>query len=171
MIEDLLHAYFEGETSAAEEKELRAFFSSGDVPEHLAVYKPLFTYFDEEIVKTQDAGRVEEADSILMMTVNSGKSKRRILYWVSGIAASVMILLGIGRLWIFPGSAFCSENYVVINGRCYTDKQTIKAYVLEALQEVSVSDEDYFPFPEEEPFDHEIIRNQLRELGDLFNED
>ena len=49
MIEELLERYFEGETSAAEEKRIRAFFASGEVPEHLAVYAPLFAYFDEEI--------------------------------------------------------------------------------------------------------------------------
>ena len=40
MIEELLERYFEGETSAAEEKRIRAFFASGEVPEHLAVYAP-----------------------------------------------------------------------------------------------------------------------------------
>ena len=33
MIEELLERYFEGETSAAEEKQIRAFFASGEVPE------------------------------------------------------------------------------------------------------------------------------------------
>ena len=42
MIEELLERYFEGETSAAEEKQIRAFFASGEVPEHLAAYAPLF---------------------------------------------------------------------------------------------------------------------------------
>ena len=36
MMEELLERYFEGETSAAEEKLIRAFFASGEVPEHLA---------------------------------------------------------------------------------------------------------------------------------------
>ena len=48
-MEELLERYFEGETSAAEEKQIRAFFASGQVPEHWAVYIPLFAYFDEEI--------------------------------------------------------------------------------------------------------------------------
>ena len=42
MIEELLERYFDGETSAAEEKQIRAFFASGEVPEHLAAYAPLF---------------------------------------------------------------------------------------------------------------------------------
>ena len=55
MIEELLERYFEGETSAAEEKQIRAFFASGEVPEHLAVYAPLFAYFDEEIERDAEA--------------------------------------------------------------------------------------------------------------------
>ena len=62
MIEELLERYFEGETSAAEEKQIRAFFASGEVPEHLAAYAPLFAYFDEEIERDAEA-QVGEPDS------------------------------------------------------------------------------------------------------------
>ncbi len=48
-IEELLNKYFEGETSSEEEQQLRTYFSSGEVPEHLIVYKPLFAYIEEEI--------------------------------------------------------------------------------------------------------------------------
>ena len=61
MIEELLERYFEGETSAAEEKQIRAFFASGEVPEHLAAYAPLFAYFDEEIERDAEA-QVGEPD-------------------------------------------------------------------------------------------------------------
>ena len=48
-IEELLEQYFEGRTSAEEEATLRRFFSSGEVPENLTMYKPLFAYFGDEI--------------------------------------------------------------------------------------------------------------------------
>ena len=35
-IDELLNRYFEGETSSEEERELRAFFTSGNVPDRLA---------------------------------------------------------------------------------------------------------------------------------------
>mgnify|MGYP003160425810 CR=1 FL=1 len=41
-IDELLNRYFEGETSSEEERELRAFFTSGNVPDRLAVYTPMF---------------------------------------------------------------------------------------------------------------------------------
>lgn len=164
-IEELLEKYFEGNTSAAEEKELRVFFSSKEVPAHLEVYRPLFIYFNEEIEKERES----ESEKVIPFVKTS--NPRRVLYWVSGIAASIFILLGIGRLWVFPGTTFCSDNYIVINGRCYTDKQMIKTHVLEALNEISSQEEDLLPFLGEEGFEHEIIQNQLRELGDLFNEE
>ncbi len=43
-IELLIEKYFQGETSIAEENELRTYFSSLNVAQHLEQYKPLFGY-------------------------------------------------------------------------------------------------------------------------------
>ena len=44
-IERLLDAYFEGETSLAQERELREYFSGDHVASHLKQYIPMFTAF------------------------------------------------------------------------------------------------------------------------------
>lgn len=44
-IERLLEAYFEGNTTLAQEQELRAYFTRDDVAAHLAPYKPMFNAF------------------------------------------------------------------------------------------------------------------------------
>jgi hypothetical protein len=44
-IDYLVEKYFQGETSIAEEKELRTYFSSSDVAQHLEQYRPIFEYF------------------------------------------------------------------------------------------------------------------------------
>lgn len=156
-IERLLERYFEGDTSAAEEKILRDFFASGEVPEHLLIHKPLFAYFEEEIRQTERAER------------KVGKN-RKVFHLISGVAAAVVVLLIIGRLWVFPGTTFCGDSYVVINGRCYTDIHTIRQHALNALQEVSTSPEEYFPGMEKEEIEENIMEQQLRELGSLFME-
>ena len=145
MIEELLERYFEGETSAAEEKRIRAFFASGEVPEHLAAYAPLFAYFDEEIERDAEA-QVGEPDSEpepVSVPLRSANRKRAALYLFSGVAACVLALLGV----------------------------TVRSLAIEALQEVATPADDYFPKMDKDEADRRIIDNQLKELGSLFSED
>lgn len=86
-IEILLEKYFQGETSIAEENELTNYFSSPDVAQHLEQYKPLFGYFS--IAREQ-----KFTPEIPLQT------KKRNVAWLS-IAASVVVLLGIGTFTFF----------------------------------------------------------------------
>jgi len=81
-IEDILEKYFQGETSIAEEKELKNYFSSPNVAQHLEQYKPMFGYFSQ----------VKEQKSTQTIPL---KTKKRNVAWLS-IAASVVVLLGVG---------------------------------------------------------------------------
>jgi site-specific DNA-adenine methylase len=81
-IEILIEKYFQGVTSIAEENELRDYFSSLYVAQHLEHYKPMFGYF--ALAKEQ-----EFKQEIPL------QSKKRNVAWLS-IAASVVVLLGIG---------------------------------------------------------------------------
>ena len=81
-IEDILEKYFHGETTIAEENQLKEYFSSPDVAQHLEQYKPIFGYFSQ--VKQQ-----KSTQEIPLQT------KKRNVAWLS-IAASVVVLLGIG---------------------------------------------------------------------------
>lgn len=204
-LDNLLHRYFEGQTSAEEERRLRAFFASGEVPPQWAVYRPLFAYFDEA---SQALAREEESvfsdeeqmDGIprpeaLLETAAErregadvggfqAKSERkevendrstaanshRLFYLIAGIAASVLVMLTTYRVWHPSDPCFCSDNYVVINGRCYTDIHKVRSLALEALQEVATPAEAYFPAPDDGLSDREIIDDQLKEFSTLFNE-
>ncbi|WP_316635756.1 hypothetical protein [uncultured Flavobacterium sp.] len=84
-IENILEKYFQGETSIAEEKELKEYFSSPNVAQHLEQYKPMFGYFSQ--VKEQ-----KSTQEIPLQT------KKRNVAWLS-IAASVVVLLGIGTFY------------------------------------------------------------------------
>ncbi|WP_456314933.1 hypothetical protein [Pseudomonas shirazensis] len=81
-IEDILAKYFQGETSIAEENELKEYFSSSNVAQHLEQYKPMFGYFS----------RVKQQKSTQNIPL---KTKKRNVAWLS-IAASAVVLLGIG---------------------------------------------------------------------------
>lgn len=81
-IEIILEKYFQGESTIAEEKELKNYFSSSNVAQHLEQYKPLFGYFSQ--VKEQ---RLTQEIPL--------QTKKRKVAWLS-IAASAVLLLGIG---------------------------------------------------------------------------
>jgi len=81
-IENILEKYFQGETTIAEENQLKEYFSSPNVAQHLEQYKPMFGYFSQ--VKEQ-----KSTQKIPLQT------KKRNVAWLS-IAASVVVLLGIG---------------------------------------------------------------------------
>lgn len=81
-IEDILEKYFQGETSIAEENQLKEYFSSPNVAQHLEQYKPMFGYFSQ----------AKEQKSAYEIPLQSKKSN---VAWLS-IAASAVVLLGIG---------------------------------------------------------------------------
>ena len=81
-ISKLLERYFAGETTLAEEKQLRAYFRSGNLePEH-AGYAPLFAYWDEAATVRAPPARP--------MTPTT---RLRPLRWALSAAAAVLLLL------------------------------------------------------------------------------
>ena len=80
-IEKLLEKYFEATTTAAEEKQLKEYFTGGEVAPHLEQYAPMFSYFS--VAKEERFTRQV-----------SLKTKRYIYQWVS-VAAVAVIALGV----------------------------------------------------------------------------
>ena len=80
-IEALLERYFEGETSIAEEKQLKAYFGAPGVAQHLMQYRPLFGYFEEQ----QQTQHFEKTIPL--------KPRKHYVAWLS-VAASVVAMLG-----------------------------------------------------------------------------
>ena len=76
-IEELVEKYLEGNTSLQEEKELKTYFSSDDVPVHLKQYKEVFGFYGE-------AKKETSKEIILSKKPNNKK-------WI-GIAASIVLV-------------------------------------------------------------------------------
>ncbi|MCF0244128.1 MAG: pyruvate ferredoxin oxidoreductase [Bacteroidaceae bacterium] len=76
-IEQLLDAYFEGQTTLEEEKILRAFFRQHDLPENLVQYRELFIY---EQLETEEDRLGNEFDKKMMAMIAeetpAGKTSR-----------------------------------------------------------------------------------------------
>lgn len=126
-IKRLLDKYFEGRTSCEEEQQLRRFFAEGDVPEDLNIYRPIFACLDEE---SKHASSEKKHTSHTL----------RIRYTWGAIAASLFIILGIAGYNQFV--RVDDSNYVIINGKKYTDVNKAKQEAQKAFQEVSFSKED-----------------------------
>jgi hypothetical protein len=97
-IEKLLEKYFEGETSLSEEKKLRDFFASGNVPVR---WKNLEGYFSF-VIREQDL-QIKNADfdTKVLSAIKGNKLApvvdlhRPWIYWIAGVAAGLLILLAV----------------------------------------------------------------------------
>ncbi len=80
-IEKLLEKYFEATTTAAEEKQLKEYFTKGEVAPHLEQYAPMFSYFS--VAKEERFTRQV-----------SLKTRRYMYQWIS-VAAVAVIAFGV----------------------------------------------------------------------------
>lgn len=80
-IEILLEKYDRAETSIAEERELKTFFSQNELPEHLEPYRLMF-------------GFSRKAKDIKMPTAPKATAGKNRYLWAS-VAASVIMLMGL----------------------------------------------------------------------------
>ena len=119
-IEILLEKYFEGQTNSAEENELRNYFSSPNVLPHLEQYKPLFGYFA--------VAKKEEFKPNIQL-----QSKRLRVTWLS-IAASVVVLLGIGTYVYFNTNTYQNQDLGTYTDPEIAFKETQKALALLSYQ-------------------------------------
>lgn len=91
-IDELLSKYWEGETSLQEEQFLQQYFTSGSVRAEHEAFTPLFQFFSH-------AREEEMKAEIKELPVEEYKEARtrslRSLNWIVGVAASLVLLLGI----------------------------------------------------------------------------
>jgi hypothetical protein len=96
-IEELLEKFYEGATTAAEERQLRDFFTGEAVPPHLSKHAELFRFYYR-------AGREElpdlEFESRFLSSIQNTPAireypGRRKFLFVTGIAAGVLLLAGL----------------------------------------------------------------------------
>jgi len=125
MMNELLEKYFRGETTLQEEKELRQYFSTGNVsPEH-QIYSALFENFEQEMKET--------APRPVHRFLPEVKIRKRIWiqsFAITGIAASFILLF-----WIrLPQS---SEDFAVINGKRIDNTEYIQRYTEKKLIKVN----------------------------------
>lgn len=78
-IEQLLEKYFEATTTAAEEREIRDYFSGEGIAPHLEAYQPMFAHFSQ-------------ASEERYTRQVSLKTRRYLYQWISVAAVAVLML-------------------------------------------------------------------------------
>ncbi len=100
-IEALLERFYDGNTSLLEEKILRDFFCSNDVPAHLKSHQPVFAYYrNEQRHEIKDHDFEQKLTAILMEETEAPPAIRLQPYrssfiYVTGIAAGILLLIGL----------------------------------------------------------------------------
>ncbi len=120
-ITQLIEKYFEAQTSIAEEKELKDYFASSDVEQHLEQYKPLFGYAIH--------AKKEEFTLSIPLITESNKNKRKNAVWLS-IAAAVTLLLGVGLVTFYQDTPVEPQNLGTIEDPEVAFRETQKALAM-----------------------------------------
>ena len=144
-IETLLNKYFEGDTTCEEERRLRRFFAEGLVPEHLEVYRPVFAFFEaeqKELPEISGIGNAVEMPELAPFEKKTKTIRQYLTYSLSAAAAAILLLVGISGIYrhLSPAPA----NYVIIDGKEYTDVHLIREQAMVAFRDVSLSEEEVF---------------------------
>lgn len=110
-IEKLLSAFFDGTTSATDEKELYNFFQKENIPDHLKPYQPIFEYFEIGIKEECSALPADD----YKLTVQP--RKKRWVMW-SAVAASLLLVISVGTQFYAGSKKFdpYEGSYIVRNG-------------------------------------------------------
>jgi hypothetical protein len=116
-IEILLEKYFQAETTKAEEQELKAYFSSNNVAQHLEQYQSIFGYFAQS-----------KTDSMHAQLVLPKQNK--VKKYNLSIAAAVLVLLGIGVYTWKSKEANAPKSLTEINDPEVAFRETQKALAL-----------------------------------------
>lgn len=103
-IEDLWARYYGGETTQAEEEELKRFFTEEDVPSHLLTEKELFLQLAARPEPEVPAGLENKLNSLIDGWETSERRMLKVkkhtrilrLQWVGSIAASLLLLFAVG---------------------------------------------------------------------------
>ena len=160
MMNKLLEKYFRGETSLAEEAELKRYFASQEVKKEHEIYRALFVVFDHE---------KRETAKVPLKKVLAKQNKMKQL-WIrtfsySGIAAALILALWIQR----PQQ---NEDYAVIHGRRIESPEYAQQYAEKKLNDVNeILKDGLKPMHRMEVVKQNLqLLNKISETQDRINE-
>ena len=96
-IEELLEKFYEGNTNLSEEQKLREFFSGNEISPQLSEHADLFRFYSQSRKEQlNDTGFEERFLSVIQEHTSIPiLSRKRQLFYISGIAATLIIMAGL----------------------------------------------------------------------------
>ncbi|GJM35761.1 MAG: hypothetical protein DHS20C18_47620 [Saprospiraceae bacterium] len=94
-ITQLLEKYFQGETSLAEERALKAYFQQENIPESLQEFQPLFTFFQVE--KSQHVQK-----ELVFENIAGPRRQGTLVFlkkWIPRVAAAVLTVFSLWTMY------------------------------------------------------------------------
>lgn len=147
-IRTLIDRYMSGDTTNEEEKTLRTWFrlAGDDMPEEWRPLRALFCFVDEERETTETDDAANVSPTLLPPQLHAAllRALHRPRIWISSAVAAAVVAI----VMLVPpmNKTFAPEpqNYAVIDGKVYTSQKVINEQVNDALQTVSVEDDEPF---------------------------
>lgn len=147
-IRTLIDRYMSGDTTNEEETTLRTWFrlAGDDMPEEWRPLRALFCFVDEEreTRETDDSATVSTTLIPPQRHAALLRALHRPRIWISSAVAAAAVAL----VMLVPPTDNAvtptQQNYAVIDGKVYTSQKVINEQVDDALQTVSVEDDDPF---------------------------
>lgn len=122
-IQHLIDKYFDGESSAEEEKILRRYFTQEDLPEELKAYASLFRFLDDEATALAILNEIRSEEK---RPVRRRLLSLRNLRTIAAVAATLLIaVLLLSRPDRKPA---LTGSYVWVDGKQITDPATVRKY-------------------------------------------
>lgn len=133
----LIERYFDGTTTADEERELARYFrQAGDnIPDEWVPVRAMMAYADEE------RGTADEPDTDSVRTARTVVMRRRRLL---PAAAALLAAACVAGVLLLTGTHGDSDGYAVIDGKVYTSRRVVEREAVEALRMVSADESEQF---------------------------
>ena len=143
-IEKLLEKYYDGETSLEEERALKQFFQSGEVPEHLQSHAAQFGYF-ASARKEQPSLNFNHELALMLDPPSTRGLDPWLGTWPLRIAAGLaLLIIGFGAGWLFQAKSENGAVMAILDGKEAKEVTDIKRMLaFEQMSNTSASDRIY----------------------------
>lgn len=179
-IKQLLEAYYEGNCNTEDEKTLIQYFSREDIDEELKEEQVIFNSIHsiDEIPENaelesklssliDDLSQKENNQQATAYQNNTNKKRSRLIFWISGVAASLALLLSIGLMYFkdhqyLPSSSIALKDTYSDPEQAYAETEKVLLLISSKLN-IGISSMDAI----QEGFDksNEIIDKNLKQIN------